>query len=38
MAGNLLLEDLGPDLLSAELSQRTSTLPLSQVLLCYGEK
>lgn len=34
----LLLEDLGLDLLSAELSRRTSSLPLSQMLLCYGEK
>lgn len=33
-----LLEDLGPDLLPAELSQRTSSLPLSRMLLYYGAR
>lgn len=34
----LLLEDLGPDLLSDELSWSTSSLLLNQGLLCYGVK
>ena len=34
----LLLEDLGPHLLSDELSWSTSSLLLNQGLLCYGVK